>query len=68
MMNFSRDVARQNSCYTYVIEDDDPGLANRNIFEVRGKNLLKKICMSVKNVFKNLLISATSIHNMRRFM
>uniref|UniRef100_A0A669BCF1 Transient receptor potential cation channel, subfamily A, member 1b n=1 Tax=Oreochromis niloticus TaxID=8128 RepID=A0A669BCF1_ORENI len=42
-MNFSRDVARQNSCYTYVIEDDDPGLASRNIFEVRGKNLLKKI-------------------------
>lgn len=64
MMNFSRDVARQNSCYTYVIEDDDPGLANQNIFEVRAKNLLKKICISVKN----LLISATSIHNMRRFM
>uniref|UniRef100_A0A669AWY9 Transient receptor potential cation channel, subfamily A, member 1b n=1 Tax=Oreochromis niloticus TaxID=8128 RepID=A0A669AWY9_ORENI len=48
-MNFSRDVARQNSCYTYVIEDDDPGLASRNIFELAEKgdlalleNLVKK--------------------------
>lgn len=32
-MNFSRDVARQTSCYTYVIEDDD--LASLNAFEVR---------------------------------
>ncbi|CAI5673336.1 unnamed protein product [Oreochromis niloticus] len=48
-MNFSRDVARQNSCYTYVIEDDDQGLASRNIFELAEKgdlalleNLVKK--------------------------
>uniref|UniRef100_A0A667ZTY5 Transient receptor potential cation channel, subfamily A, member 1b n=1 Tax=Myripristis murdjan TaxID=586833 RepID=A0A667ZTY5_9TELE len=34
-MNFSRDVARQNSCYTYVIEDEDPALARLNVFEVR---------------------------------
>uniref|UniRef100_A0A3P8U693 Transient receptor potential cation channel, subfamily A, member 1b n=1 Tax=Amphiprion percula TaxID=161767 RepID=A0A3P8U693_AMPPE len=33
-MNFSRDVARQTSCYTYVIEDDDPALAKVNVFEL----------------------------------
>lgn len=33
-MNFSRDVARQTSCYTYVIEDEDPALAKVNVFEL----------------------------------
>uniref|UniRef100_A0A3B5B373 Transient receptor potential cation channel subfamily A member 1-like n=1 Tax=Stegastes partitus TaxID=144197 RepID=A0A3B5B373_9TELE len=33
-MNFSRDVARQTSCYTYVIEDEDPALAKANVFEL----------------------------------
>ncbi|XP_076027422.1 transient receptor potential cation channel subfamily A member 1b [Genypterus blacodes] len=48
-MNFSRDVARQTSCYSYVIEDDDTALANLNIFELaeRGEltlleNLVRK--------------------------
>uniref|UniRef100_A0A672JFM9 Transient receptor potential cation channel, subfamily A, member 1b n=1 Tax=Salarias fasciatus TaxID=181472 RepID=A0A672JFM9_SALFA len=48
-MNFSRDVARQTSCYTYVIEDEDPALASLNIFELAEKgdlvlleNLVKK--------------------------
>ncbi|XP_047424377.1 transient receptor potential cation channel subfamily A member 1b [Mugil cephalus] len=48
-MNFGRDVARQTSCYTYVIEDDDPALASLNAFELaeRGdlallENLVKK--------------------------
>lgn len=36
-MNFSRDVARQTSCYTYVIEDEDPALASLNIFELAEK-------------------------------
>ncbi|TKS87785.1 Transient receptor potential cation channel subfamily A member 1 [Collichthys lucidus] len=36
-MNFSREVARQTSCYTYVIEDEDPALANLNIFELAEK-------------------------------
>ncbi|CAN9506114.1 unnamed protein product [Ophioblennius macclurei] len=36
-MNFSRDVARQTSCYTYVIEDDDPALASLNIFKLAEK-------------------------------
>ncbi|XP_029934626.1 transient receptor potential cation channel subfamily A member 1b isoform X4 [Myripristis murdjan] len=36
-MNFSRDVARQNSCYTYVIEDEDPALARLNVFELAEK-------------------------------
>ncbi|XP_070784386.1 transient receptor potential cation channel subfamily A member 1-like [Enoplosus armatus] len=46
-MNFSREVARQTSCYTYVIEDED--LASLNVFELaeRGdlallENLVKK--------------------------
>lgn len=34
-MNFSREVARQTSCYTYVIEEEDPALASLNVFEVR---------------------------------
>nr|XP_043871217.1 transient receptor potential cation channel subfamily A member 1b isoform X2 [Solea senegalensis] len=33
-MHFNREVTRQNSCYTYVIEDDDPALASLNIFEL----------------------------------
>ncbi|XP_070842326.1 transient receptor potential cation channel subfamily A member 1-like [Chaetodon trifascialis] len=48
-MNFSREVARQTSCYTYVIEDEDPALASLSIFELaeRGDlalldNLVKK--------------------------
>ncbi|KAM9337048.1 transient receptor potential cation channel subfamily A member 1b [Symphorus nematophorus] len=48
-MNFSREVARQTSCYTYVIEDEDPTLASRNVFELAEKgdlalleNLVKK--------------------------
>uniref|UniRef100_A0A8C5I1M0 Ion transport domain-containing protein n=1 Tax=Gouania willdenowi TaxID=441366 RepID=A0A8C5I1M0_GOUWI len=48
-MNFGRDVARQTSCYTYVIEDEDPTLATLNVFELaeRGDqvnlvNLVKK--------------------------
>ncbi|TMS15733.1 Transient receptor potential cation channel subfamily A member 1, partial [Larimichthys crocea] len=36
-MNFSREVTRQTSCYTYVIEDEDPALANLNIFELAEK-------------------------------
>ncbi|XP_041817411.1 transient receptor potential cation channel subfamily A member 1b [Chelmon rostratus] len=48
-MNFSREVARQTSCYTYVIEDEDPALASLNVFELAEKgdlalleNLVKK--------------------------
>ncbi|XP_072234361.1 transient receptor potential cation channel subfamily A member 1-like [Leuresthes tenuis] len=48
-MNFSRDVARQTSCYTYVIEDEDSILANLNAIELAEKgdlalleNLVKK--------------------------
>lgn len=48
-MNFSREVARQTSCYTYVIEDEDPELGSLNVFELaeRGdlallENLVKK--------------------------
>ncbi|CAG5895906.1 unnamed protein product [Menidia menidia] len=48
-MNFSRDVARQTSCYTYVIEDEDSALANLNAIELAEKgdlalleNLVKK--------------------------
>lgn len=33
-MNFGREVARQTSCYTYVIEDEEPVLACKNVFEV----------------------------------
>lgn len=36
-MNFSRDVNRQTSCYTYVIEDDDPALASLKVFELAEK-------------------------------
>ncbi|KAK2859429.1 hypothetical protein Q5P01_004049 [Channa striata] len=36
-MNFSREVTRQTSCYTYVIEDDDPGLVSLNVFELAEK-------------------------------
>lgn len=36
-MNFSREVARQTSCYTYVIEDDDQALARLNVFELAEK-------------------------------
>ncbi|KAM9774909.1 transient receptor potential cation channel subfamily A member 1b [Syngnathus typhle] len=35
-MNFGREVARQTSCYTYVI-DEDPALAHVNIFELAEK-------------------------------
>ncbi|KAM6900693.1 transient receptor potential cation channel subfamily A member 1b isoform 1-T1 [Xenentodon cancila] len=48
-MNFSRDVARQTSCYTYVIEDEDPAVTSLNAFELaeRGdlvhlENLVRK--------------------------
>uniref|UniRef100_A0A674NZZ9 Transient receptor potential cation channel, subfamily A, member 1b n=1 Tax=Takifugu rubripes TaxID=31033 RepID=A0A674NZZ9_TAKRU len=46
-MNFGREVARQTSCYTYVIEDEDPALASLNVFQVRListllENLVKK--------------------------
>uniref|UniRef100_A0A665VPT3 Ion transport domain-containing protein n=1 Tax=Echeneis naucrates TaxID=173247 RepID=A0A665VPT3_ECHNA len=45
-MNFSREVARQTSCYTYVVEDEDPALASLSVFE-RGdlallENLVRK--------------------------
>ncbi|KAI3355235.1 hypothetical protein L3Q82_018094 [Scortum barcoo] len=36
-MNFSREVTRQTSCYTYVIEDEDPALASLNVFELAEK-------------------------------
>ncbi|KAK9527797.1 hypothetical protein VZT92_014329 [Zoarces viviparus] len=36
-MNFGREVARQTSCYTYVIEDEDPALARLNVFELAEK-------------------------------
>ncbi|KAJ0059586.1 hypothetical protein NL108_001965 [Boleophthalmus pectinirostris] len=36
-MNFGREVARQNSTYTYVIEDDAPTLASLNIIELAEK-------------------------------
>ncbi|XP_029313718.1 LOW QUALITY PROTEIN: transient receptor potential cation channel subfamily A member 1b [Cottoperca gobio] len=36
-MDFSREVARQTSCYTYVIEDEDPALAKLDVFELAEK-------------------------------
>ncbi|XP_068565601.1 transient receptor potential cation channel subfamily A member 1b isoform X2 [Cebidichthys violaceus] len=36
-MNFGREVARQTSYYTYVIEDEDPALASLNVFELAEK-------------------------------
>ncbi|KAM4544029.1 transient receptor potential cation channel subfamily A member 1b [Fundulus diaphanus] len=36
-MNFSRDVARQTSCYTYVIEDEESALASLNAVELAEK-------------------------------
>lgn len=36
-MNFGREVARQTSSYTYVIEDEAPALANLNIFGLAEK-------------------------------
>ncbi|XP_060920300.1 transient receptor potential cation channel subfamily A member 1b [Labrus mixtus] len=36
-MNFSREVTRQTSCYTYVIEDEEPALAILNVFELAEK-------------------------------
>ncbi|XP_056155818.1 transient receptor potential cation channel subfamily A member 1b [Lampris incognitus] len=36
-MHFSREVARQNSCYTYVIEDEDQALACLNAYELSKK-------------------------------
>uniref|UniRef100_A0A3P9I6U5 Transient receptor potential cation channel, subfamily A, member 1b n=1 Tax=Oryzias latipes TaxID=8090 RepID=A0A3P9I6U5_ORYLA len=36
-MNFSRDVARQTSCYTYVIEDEDTSPASLNAVELAEK-------------------------------
>lgn len=41
VMNFGRDVARQTSCYTYVVEDEDPALASLNAIEVKGNKYLK---------------------------
>lgn len=39
VMNFGRDVARQTSCYTYVIEDEDSALASLNAIKVSGIKL-----------------------------
>uniref|UniRef100_A0A8C9Z2Q4 Transient receptor potential cation channel, subfamily A, member 1b n=1 Tax=Sander lucioperca TaxID=283035 RepID=A0A8C9Z2Q4_SANLU len=36
-MNFSREVTRQTSCYTYVIEDEDPALARLHVFKLAEK-------------------------------
>nr|XP_057916143.1 transient receptor potential cation channel subfamily A member 1b [Doryrhamphus excisus] len=36
-MNFGREVARQTSCYTYVVGDEDPALACLNVFELAEK-------------------------------
>ncbi|XP_077480584.1 transient receptor potential cation channel subfamily A member 1b [Stigmatopora argus] len=48
-MNFGREVARQTSCYTYVVEDQEAALASLNIFELAEegdhallKNLVEK--------------------------
>ncbi|KAM9839532.1 transient receptor potential cation channel subfamily A member 1b [Aulostomus maculatus] len=48
-MNFSRELSRPTSCYTYVIEDEDPTLASLNLFKLaeRGdlallENLVRK--------------------------
>ncbi|XP_067434014.1 transient receptor potential cation channel subfamily A member 1b [Thunnus thynnus] len=54
-MNFSREVARQTSCYTYVIEDEDPALANLNIFELSEKGdlaLLENLVRKSPEVLK----------------
>lgn len=53
VMNFGREVARQTSCYTYVIEDEDPALASRNVFEVRlSPNCMKnKLICCTENAF-----------------
>uniref|UniRef100_A0A3B3VP07 Transient receptor potential cation channel, subfamily A, member 1b n=1 Tax=Poecilia latipinna TaxID=48699 RepID=A0A3B3VP07_9TELE len=40
-MNFSRDVARQTSCYTYVIEDEDSALAKKGDLTLL-ENLVRK--------------------------
>ncbi|XP_069369144.1 transient receptor potential cation channel subfamily A member 1 [Paralichthys olivaceus] len=40
MMNLNREVTRQNSSYSYVIEEDDPALASRNVFELAVKGEL----------------------------
>lgn len=47
-MNFGREVARQTSCYTYVIEDEEPVMACRNVFEVRLTRESRRI-----RLFKN---------------
>lgn len=46
-------MARQTSCYTYVIEDEDPALASLNVFEVRlSPNWMKnKQILYRENVF-----------------
>ncbi|KAL3041036.1 hypothetical protein OYC64_011921 [Pagothenia borchgrevinki] len=36
-MNFGRDLTRQTSCYTYVIEDEDQALAPLDVFELAEK-------------------------------
>lgn len=53
-MNFGREVARQTSCYTYVIEDEDPAVASLNVFEVRLLPHSKKntLMYCTENVFK----------------
>lgn len=49
-MNFGREVARQTSCYTYVIEDEEPALASLNVFEVRLSSDKCVLCAE-KNAF-----------------
>ncbi|XP_041670611.1 transient receptor potential cation channel subfamily A member 1b [Cheilinus undulatus] len=54
-MNFSREVARQTSCYTYVIEDEDPALASLNVFELAEKGdlaLLENLVRKSPEVLK----------------
>uniref|UniRef100_A0A3B4WXU2 Transient receptor potential cation channel, subfamily A, member 1b n=1 Tax=Seriola lalandi dorsalis TaxID=1841481 RepID=A0A3B4WXU2_SERLL len=48
-MNFSREVARQTSCYTYVIEDEDPALASLNVFELTERGDLALLENLVRN-------------------
>ncbi|XP_068438137.1 transient receptor potential cation channel subfamily A member 1b [Clinocottus analis] len=47
-MNFGRDVIRQTSCYTYVIEDEDPTLPRLNVFELAEKGDLALLANMVR--------------------
>lgn len=58
MMNFNREVTRQNSCYTYVIEDDDLALASLNVFKVKATSN----CMN-KNKYINTDINVFHMVN-----